>query len=109
VLNALAQLERLRPVLSSIDSRTEIPGESLRAAVAEFDAIKLSLSPIQSGTMQEQLMKIVVLGRMAATTRLEAQLRGDASRAWNAASAAAGALMMLDRAAPELRKTAAPK
>jgi hypothetical protein len=37
------------------------------------------------------------------TTRLEAQQSGDTTRAWNAASAAAGALIMLDRARADLK------
>ena len=46
----------------------------------------------------------------AATTRLEAVRSGSMDTAWQASSAAAGALMMLDQATLELRRiTRAPK
>jgi hypothetical protein len=108
-LAALAQLERLRPVLSSVDSRIETPEASLRAAVEEFDTIRLSVASIRSERDREALTKICVLGATAVTTRLEAQQGADATRAWNAASAAAGALIMLDRARADLKTSTDPK
>jgi len=109
VLDALGQLERLRPLLAAIDSRTDMPEVSLRAAIGEFDAIRRTLAPIRSGGAQEALMKVCALATAAATARIEAQQHADPARAWNAASAAAGALILLDRARSLLKPAPAQK
>lgn len=108
-LAALGQLERVRPLLSAIDSRTEMPEASLRGAMGELETVRLSLVSIRSDRSREALTKICMLGTSAITLRLEAQQSGDANSAWNAASAAAGALIMLDRAARELRMAPVPE
>lgn len=111
-LAALMRLERLRPVLSSIDSRADVPEDVLRSAIGEFDAIRQTLSvgkwtdPDEPSVSSHQsLAKVCELGGTAATARLDAQRRGDGSLAWNAASAAAGALILLDRATSDLRRS----
>lgn len=94
---AAARLELLRPLLVSIDTRADVPEPSLRSARDEFAAIQRTLTGLRTSEAQDALIKVCVLGATAVEARMEAQPRGDAAHAWNAASAAAGALMTLDR------------
>ena len=98
LVSAAGRLERLRPVLASIDARTDVPEPSLREAIAEFATVRKVLTALRTSETQDALVKVCVLGTTAAAARIDAQAHADAARAWNAASAAAGALMMLDRA-----------
>jgi len=98
VAAAAARLELLRPLLVSIDTRADVPEGSLRDALREFAAIKQTLASLRTSEAQDALMKVCVLGTAAAEARIEAQQHGDATRRWTAASAAAGALVTLDRA-----------
>lgn len=102
-LAALEQLERMRPLLSSIDSRADMPEATLRAAITEFESLRQMVAPLRPQPSQEALTKVCVLGMTAAAARILAQNNADPSRAWNAASAAAGALIMLDRASSDLK------
>lgn len=106
-LAALDRLERLGSLLSAIDARTDMPEAALQAAVDEFRSIRqalASLSPTAPiSATHDNLMSICALGATAAGARLDAQQRGDDTRAWSAASAAAGARMLLDRTTAELR------
>lgn len=112
-LAALEQLERLKPVLVSIDTRAALPEEILRTTGGEFEAIRVTLSalrpPRELAPTHEVLVTVCVLGTRAVETRLEAQQRADDASTWNAASAAAGALILLDRAARELRSVSVPE
>ena len=108
-LGALEQLERFRALLSAIDARSDIPEPALTSAIGEFENIKQMLTSRPPDKAEEILVKICVLGANAASTRIGAQQDNDPGRAWNAASAAAGALIMLDRAASELRAPASRK
>jgi NAD(P)H-dependent FMN reductase len=103
---ALSRLERLRPLLLAIDARLDVPAEALRAGISEWEAIRQTLALVRPraavASTHETLTKVCVLGSTAANTRLDAQQDSDAARAWNAASAAAGALILLDRTASAL-------
>ena len=94
---AAAQLERLRPLLTSIDARNDVPEASLRDALNELAALRQILANTRASEAQDVLLKACVLATAAVDARIDAQQRADSARAWNAASAAAGALMMLDR------------
>jgi hypothetical protein len=100
---AAARLEVLRPLLTSIDTRADVPEPSLRAALAEFAAIQHTLTGLRASEVQDALVKVCVLGTTAVEARIDAQLRGEPGPAWTAASAAAGALMTLDRASKPTR------
>jgi hypothetical protein len=50
----------------------------------------------------------VTLASQAADGRLKAIASGNMKQAWDASSAAAGALMLFDRAAEQLRQLTAP-
>jgi hypothetical protein len=103
---ALGRLQALRPVLASIDRRAEQPAGDLTAAAAEFDAVARVLSSIRAPASRQMmhglLLRTCALGARASRMRLDSTGTGDSASEWNAASAAAGALMMLDRAASDL-------
>ncbi len=103
---ALGRLHALRPVLASIDHRAEQPGGDLTAAAAEFDAVARVLAAIKPPAPREAthglLLRACALGARAARMRLYSARTGDSASGWNAASAAAGALIMLDGASTEL-------
>jgi hypothetical protein len=104
--SGLDRLERLRPVLTSLDALTPVSGLDLKAAAGEFDSIRQGLAAIEPPqrlrATHDLLSTVCVLGALSARTRLEAVARGDTARAWNAASAAASAIMLLDRARADL-------
>jgi hypothetical protein len=92
-------------VLVSIDRRAEQPAGDLTAAAAEFDAVARILAairvPASRETTQALLVRASALGARASRMRLDSTQTEDAS-GWNAASAAAGALLMLDRASIDI-------
>ncbi len=106
VAAALGRLQALRPVLASIDRRAEQPSGDLAAAAAEFDAVARILASIRVPASQEAtqglLLRTCALGARASRMRLDSTQTGDSASGWNAASAAAGALMMLDSASTDL-------
>jgi len=102
----LVRLHALRPLLEAIDRRTDtIPGD-LDAAAKEFDdgaKLLTAIKPPSSRTSTHALlMRTCTLGARAARLRQTADASQDAASGWEAASAAAGALLMLDRANGEL-------
>ena len=107
---ALGRLQALRPVLASIDRRTEQPAGDLTAAVAEFEAVARILAAIRVSAARQTthvlLLRACDLGTRASRMRLDSTGTGDSASGWNAASAAAGALLMLDRATVDLAYSA---
>ena len=103
---ALARLQALRPLLASIDRRAPEPVGDLRAAILEFNAVTRLLVaikvPTSRETTQDLLLRACDLGARASRMRMELESTGDLAPGWNAASAAAGALIMLDSASAEL-------
>jgi hypothetical protein len=108
ISSALVRLHALRLLLEAIDRRADpIPGD-LNAAAAEFDAIGKLLSGIKPPSNREGthalLLRTCTLGARAVRMRQEASATKDAAKGWDAASAAAGALMMFDKANTDLAK-----
>jgi hypothetical protein len=103
---ALGRLVALRPVLASIDRRAEQPTGDLTAAATEFDSVAHALAAIKPSASRETthglLIRACALGARATRLRLDSALSGDSATGWNAASAAAGALIMLDKASTDL-------
>lgn len=103
---ALGRLQALRPLLASIDRRAEQPVGDLRAAIVEFNAVSRILVaikvPTSRETTQDLLLRACDLGARASRMRMELESTGDLAPGWNAASAAAGALIMLDSASADL-------
>jgi hypothetical protein len=106
----IQRLEDLRPLLVSIDRRVPVPTDSLEAASNELRAVRAALNNVQAPrTMRathDLLARTAALALTATTTRLDASRTGSISGEWNAASAAAGALMLLDRVNIELGRPA---
>jgi hypothetical protein len=102
----LERLERLRPLLVSLDAVAVLPEEQLKAAVEEFGSIRQALSaivpPRTVAATHELFRDVCVLGAAAAAARVAQVVPDDSTRAWNAAAAAAGAIMLLDRARAEV-------
>jgi AMIN domain-containing protein len=103
---ALGRLQALRPLLASIDRRAPEPVGDLRAAILEFNAVARILVaikvPTSRETTQDLLLRACDLGARASRMRMEVESTGDLAPGWNAASAAAGALIMLDSASADL-------
>jgi hypothetical protein len=104
---SLQRLIDLRPLLASIDRRAAISVDSLQLAVEEFRDIRAEVLALDAprpfrGT-HDMLLRACALALQAANTRLEAVRTANTNAEWNAASAAAGAIMLIDRARAELR------
>jgi hypothetical protein len=109
----LERLERLRSSLVSLDALAVVPDVQLKAAAEEFESIRLALAaivpPRTLAASHELFREVCVLGAASAAARVAPASPDDSARAWNAAAAAAGALMLLDRAWAELGLAACPR
>jgi hypothetical protein len=105
-LHVLERLERLRPLLASLDALAALPNEQLRAAADEFRSIRQALAaivpPRTLAAAHDLFGEVCVLGATAVAARATADVADESTRAWNAAAAAAGAIMLLDRARAEV-------
>ena len=105
-LHVIERLERLRPLLASLDALTALPDEQLKAAADEFRSIRQALAaivpPRTLAAAHELFGEACVIGATAAAVRIAADVPDDSTRAWNAAAAAAGAIMLVDRARAEV-------
>jgi hypothetical protein len=111
VAAALLRLHALRPLLESIDRRADVVSGDLDPAAKEFDAIGKLLSTIKPPASREGthalLQRVCTLGARAVRMRQDAAATTESTPNWDAASAAAGALLMLDRANNDLAGVAA--
>ena len=105
VSGLVERLRLLRPILVAIDRHTDMPGD-LTAATTEFEAIGQRLTAMKPPASREAatglLVRACVLGARAARMRRDTPQRGDTVDQMNASSAAAGALILLDRAISDL-------
>lgn len=96
----------LRPVLSGIDRSTTQKPDVLEQAAVEFTEFRRALAGIKPPDAlrptYDMLVRACTLGTMASRLRADAERTGDAAALRNAASAAAGALLLIDRACVEL-------
>jgi len=104
-----AALDRLRlqqPLLASIDGLERQTPERLQMAVAEFERLKQELTGMKPAQVlraqHDLLIQSATLGLMATRMRLSAFPLEDIAMLRNAASAAAGAILLLDRACADL-------
>lgn len=104
--STLTRYRRLRPTLASIDRQDPKPPEDLTAAREEFAAVLRALTAYRASdtvrSAHDLLVRSASFALMAATLRNDAGARADPEKMRNAASAAAGALLLLDRACTEL-------
>jgi hypothetical protein len=98
----VARFEQLRPVLEAIDAQVDQQAVNLQRAVSELDAMRRSLNALRAPRplqdTHDQLAQACILALRAVRTRMEFATTGNAPLQLNAASAAAGALMLMDRA-----------
>ena len=102
----LVRLHALRPLLESIDRQANPLTDNLDAAAGEFEAIGKILGGIKAPRSRERahalLQRTCTMGVRAIRVRQDGARTNDPGATLNAASAAAGALLMLDRANKEL-------
>jgi hypothetical protein len=112
VSGLLARLEKMRPLLVSIDTRSEQPGVSLQVAMSELDSIAKALAGIRPSRrlapIHDRLQQSCSLASRAVRARMESMVQGSSDVAWTGASAAAGALLLLDRVRADLGLVAQP-
>ena len=103
---ALVRLHALRPLLESIDRQANPLPANLDAAVGEFEAIGKIFSGIKAPRSREAthalLQRTCTMAVRAIRMRQDGARTNDPGATLNAASAAAGALLMLERANKEL-------
>jgi hypothetical protein len=99
----LQRLEAVRPVLESIDRRSAISVERVEAAAAEIERVRAGLAPIHPpSTLAPAHDLLRTVCTLASTALSLTRLSKDGVVPWDAASAAAGALILLSRARTEL-------
>lgn len=106
VLAPLTRLQALRPLLTGIDRQDPKLPDGLADARSEISGIMRVLAGVRppaslQGT-HDMLLRGASLSMMAATLRADAGARADPGAVRNASSAAAGALLLLDRVCIEV-------
>ena len=95
-----------QPILTALDTAEPQDPERIQLAIDEFERLRQELSgmkPAESMRAQhDMLVQSTILALMATRLRLEAFRTSDAATLRNAASAAAGATLLLDRACADL-------
>jgi hypothetical protein len=84
-------------------SRARVVTLSTRTATA-LKQLAAATVPAEAAAAHDLLRSAVTLAAQAAAGRLQAIASGNMQQAWDASSAAAGALMLFDRAAEQLRQ-----
>ncbi len=107
VAPVLVRLHTLRPILVAIDRRTlPTPGGDMEATAVEFEGLAQLLNslkpPSSRASAHALLLRACTLGARAARLRETPAANAEAAVVWDAASAAAGALMMIDTANRDL-------
>lgn len=99
---ALDRLRLQQPLLMSLDAGQPQTADRIQMAVAEFERLRqdfVAFKPPESVTpYHAALVQSSTLGLMAFTLRLDAFRTSDASTIRNASSAAAGAVLLIERA-----------
>jgi hypothetical protein len=107
----LTRYRKLRPALANIDRQDPKPPEDLTAVREECAAVLRALTAHRASDAlrptHDLLVRSASFALMAATLRNDVGMRADPEKLRNAASAAAGALLLLDRACAELGCSAA--
>ena len=109
----LNRIRALRPLLTEIDQRGARPPEGRAEARGEVSAAIRALAavhpPDSLKPVHDLLLRAASFSMMAATLRADAGTRADPTDIRNASSAAAGALLLLDRVCIELGCTDEPR
>ena len=108
----LAQLDALTPLLTAIDSHGETSTVRLQGAAAQIDsavdALHALRPPRALRPARDRLAQACAVASQAVSARLRAATSGDAALNGNAASAAAGALLLLEAARADLGLSVRP-
>jgi hypothetical protein len=103
---ALDRLRLQEPILTALDTAEPQDPERIQLAIDEFERLRQELSgmkpPDSMRAQHDMLVQATILAVMATRLRLEAFRTSDAATLRNAASAAAGATLLLDRACADL-------
>jgi hypothetical protein len=106
VASSLDRLARLTPLLEDIKSLTGSGPDAIGAILRATGQVRKALSTVTPPDEVREahgfLTGAVQLAENAATVRREAAITGNMARAWDASSAAAGALMLVGRAQHEI-------
>ena len=98
---SLRRLHDLLPLLEAIDRRSVVPVESLEITEKDLRDIRgelLAVLPPRSiKPTHDMIFRGCSLALQAVTARLEAARQGNTAGDWNTASAAAGAMMLIQR------------
>lgn len=102
LVDAIERIESHRSVIAAIDLERYVTVRTLEAVNAELKNLQARIETVKPSnemrTTHDLLLASCALGVNAVTLRIDAERRDDAAGRRNAASAAAGALMLLDRA-----------
>lgn len=105
--SALSRLQRMVPALDDIKSLAGSPPEALAFLLDATYRVRLATRSVTAPEEMQNVHGLIAsaaqLAENAATLRREATLTGRMDQAWNASSAAAGALMLVARAQQELQ------
>lgn len=103
---ALERIEARRPVIEAIDTAVTVSIDVLEFTAVEFSDLRRILGAIQPSeslrTTHDLLTVSCTLGARAVGLQIQASRHNDAEARRNAPSAAAGSLMLLDRACARL-------
>jgi hypothetical protein len=103
---ALDRLRLQEPLLTSLDSAENQTVDRVQLAVEEFERLRVELAgtkpPDSLRSQHDMLIQSTTLALMATRLRLEAFRTSDPGTLRNAASAAAGATLLLDRVCADL-------
>jgi hypothetical protein len=108
----VGRLDRLKAALEDIKAMSGSGPAALgaveRSALQALEVIALLAPPDEFRATRAFLVSAAQLASSAARIRREAALSGDMTRAWDASSAAAGALMLTARARSEIQTVLSP-
>jgi hypothetical protein len=109
---SLTRFNRLVPLLEDIKALAGSGPDALGAILRGAEQIRKAMAKLQPPTELAEvhglLASAVQLADSAARIRREAAINGNMARAWDASSAAAGALMLMSRAQTDMQQALRP-
>jgi hypothetical protein len=113
IYGELERMEALRALVARIDAGDNIGSETLAFAAQEFTSLRRILEAVKPSVVlavtHDLLMTSCTFGAMASRLGLDVALDGNPETRRRAQSAAAGSLMLFDRACSDLGCTRAPR
>lgn len=107
IAGALARLQQMVPALDDIKSLAGSPPDAIASLLDATKSVRLTttttVAPSELQSVHALIATTAQLAESAATLRREATLTGRMDQAWNASSAAAGALMLVARVQQDLQ------